>query len=185
MKFTNLIIALALAILVSLAIPLQAAETVHLYLKINGAAVKGESTQSSLGRQDSIECIYYEHSIGSASIAAGANREVARGAPRYNPIVIRKRIDKSSPLLIKAISDNQPVEGIFKFFRPNPTGDGTTQQFYTVRFEGGHVDSIKQYVPDTIDPATASDPPMEEVTFSYSSVSFTYTDGGTTSTRRS
>ena len=33
------------------------AETVHLYLKANGADVKGESTQHSLGRENSIECV--------------------------------------------------------------------------------------------------------------------------------
>ena len=36
------------------------AETVHLFLKANGTDIKGESTQTSLGRADSIECVYYE-----------------------------------------------------------------------------------------------------------------------------
>ena len=42
------------------------AETVHLYLKANGTDIKGESTQTSLGRQDSIECVYYEQGVKTA-----------------------------------------------------------------------------------------------------------------------
>ena len=39
------------------------AESVHLYLKANGTDIKGESTQTSLGRQDSIECIAFSHEV--------------------------------------------------------------------------------------------------------------------------
>jgi type VI secretion system secreted protein Hcp len=101
----------------------------------------------------------------------------------HNPshIIIRKRIDKASPLLIQAVAKNQSASGMFKFFRPNPTGDGTTQQFYTVEFEKGRVESVKQYVPDTIDPKTSTDPPMEEVIFSYTGISYSYL-GATTGT---
>ncbi|MCL5105338.1 MAG: type VI secretion system tube protein Hcp [Armatimonadetes bacterium] len=185
MILRKLAILAALALVVALAAPLQAAETVHLYLKISGADVNGESTQTSLGREGSIECVYYEHSIGSTTQNVAAGRAAGKGEPQYNPIVIRKRIDKSSPLLLKAVAQGQPVEGIFKFFRPNPTGDGTTEQFYTVQFQGGRVDSVKQYVPDTIEPASSTMPPIEEVTFSYSSVTFTYTSTGSTTKTRS
>src|SRR5688572_18455268 len=99
----------------------QMAETVHLFLKANGTDIKGDSTQHSLGRQDSIECLYYKQ----ASITAReAGTGMATGRRQYEPLVIRKRIDKSSPLLAKAQCENQAIEGTFKFFRPNPTGDG-------------------------------------------------------------
>jgi type VI secretion system secreted protein Hcp len=39
------------------------AETVHLFLKSNGSDMKGDSTQESLGRKDSIECISYEQGV--------------------------------------------------------------------------------------------------------------------------
>jgi type VI secretion system secreted protein Hcp len=188
MNARNLTMAAALVLVVAVGIPLQAAETVHLSLKINGVDVKGTSTQTSLGRGDTIECTYYEQSISSAAQEAVRDpldgRQMTRGGPpRYNPIRIRKRIDKSSPLLIKAISDGQTVDGTFKFYRPNPTGDGTTEQFYTVRFEGGRVESIKQYVPDTIVPAISTDPPLEEVTFTYSTITFSFSNAASTTTK--
>ncbi len=146
------------------------AETVHLFLKANGVDIKGESTETSLGRQDSIQCVYYEQSVTTA----------AAGRRQYNPLVIRKRIDKSSPLIARALTHNEVIEGIFKFFRPNPTGDGTTEQFYTVQVRQGRVASIKQTVPDTIHAATSADPPLEDVAFVFHTISWTYTNGGVT-----
>ena len=44
------------------------AETVHLYLKANGTDIKGSSSQESLGRKDSIECVYYEQAVKTLSL---------------------------------------------------------------------------------------------------------------------
>src|SRR5688572_1419963 len=138
------------------------AETVHLYLKANGTDIKGESTQTSLGREESIECVYYEQGVITAREAGSG---LATGRRQYQPLLIRKRIDKSSPLLMKALTENQAIEAVFKFFRPSPAGDGTTEQFYTVNFKQGRVNSIKQFVPDTIVPTSTNDPALEEITF--------------------
>jgi type VI secretion system secreted protein Hcp len=150
-------------------------ETVHLYLKANGAAINGESTQHSLGRENSIECVYYEQ---EALTAREAGSGMATGRRQYKPLMIRKRIDKSSPLIAKALVENQEIEGVFKFFRPKPTGDGTTEQFYTVEIKKGRVAHQKQFVSDTIVPATAHDPPLEEVSFVFHTIKWTFTNGG-------
>jgi type VI secretion system secreted protein Hcp len=153
------------------------AETVHLYLKANGEDIKGDSTQLSLGREESIECVYYEQAVATAR-EAGTGQ--ATGRRKYEPLLIRKRIDKSTPLLAKAMAENTQIDGIFKFFRPNPTGDGTTEQFYTVEVKRGRIASFKQVVPDCINPVSATEPPLEEVTFVFHSISWTYTNGGVT-----
>ena len=153
------------------------AETVHLYLKANGADIQGESTQRSLGRETSIECVYYEQEVMTAREAGSG---MATGRRQYKPLTIRKRIDKSTPLIAKALVENQKIDAKFKFFRPNPTGDGTTEQFYTVEIKQGRVAHQKQFVPDTIVPATATDPALEEVSFVFHTISWTYTNGGVT-----
>ena len=155
------------------------AETVHLFLKINGKDVKGESTQSSMGRADSIECITYEQSVSSAREAATG---MVTGRRQFSPLKVTKRIDKSSPLLLKALSQNEKVEGVFKFFRPNPSGDGTTEQFYTAEIKEGNIASVKQLIAMTIKPETAGEPPMEEITFVFRTITWTYTNGGVTHT---
>lgn len=153
------------------------AETVHLYLKANGTDIAGESTQTSLGRENSIECVYFKFAVKTAREAGSG---MATGRRQYEPLLVRKRIDKSTPLLMKALCENQVVEGVFKFFRPNPTGDGTTEQFYTVAFKQGRVASVQHVNPDTIVPATSTDPPLEEISFVFHTISWTYTNGGVT-----
>lgn len=151
------------------------AETVHLFLKANGTAIDGQSTQTSVGRDKSIECIYFEHMVNTARETASG---IATGRRTYEPIMIRKRIDKSSPLIAKALTTNQVIEGKFLFFRPNPAGDGTTQQFYTVEIKDGRIGGIKQYVPDTTVEANAADHPLEEITFTFHAINWTWVDGG-------
>jgi len=151
------------------------AETVHLFLKANGKDIKGESTQTSLGREGSIECISYEQEVISAREAGSG---IASGRRQYTPLKVVKRVDKASPLLIKALTDNEVVEGTLKFFRPNPTGDGTTEQFYTVAFKSGRINSVKQLVPDTLVPASSTAPMLEEVTFVFHTINWTFTNGG-------
>ncbi len=153
------------------------AETVHLYLKANNTDIKGESTQESLGRKDSIECLSFTTDVITAREKGSA---LATGRRQYNPLFIRKRVDKSTPLLIKALCENQRIDAEFKFFRPNPTGDGTTEQFFTVAIANGRIDTHKIVNPDTFLPASANQPLMEEVTFVFHTISWTYTNGGVT-----
>jgi len=153
------------------------AETVHLYLKSNGKDIKGESTQESLGRKDSIECISYDQGVNTAREAATG---MVTGRRQYQPLVVRKRIDKASPLLMKALTANEKIDAIFKFFRPNPTGDGTTEQFYSVEIKSGHISSLKQLVHDTLRTDSSGDPPIEEVSFVFKDITWTYTNGGIT-----
>jgi type VI secretion system secreted protein Hcp len=151
------------------------AETVHLYLKANGTEIQGDSTQTSLSRENSIECVQYEHQTITVRERGSAR---ATGRRQHEPLRIVKRIDKSSPLLEKALCRNEAIEGVFKFFRPNPQGDGTTEQFYTVSIKQGQIASIKQYVQDTLVPATANEPPLEEITFVFHTIQWQYTNGG-------
>ena len=153
------------------------AETVHLFLKANGTDIKGESTQTSLGRENSIEILSYISEVVTArEIGSG----LATGRRQHPPLFIRKRIDASSPLLIKALCENQVVDAKFLFFRPAIAGDGTTEQFFTVEFKKGRINSHKIINPDTFVPASANQPPMEEVTFVFHTISWTYTKGGVT-----
>jgi type VI secretion system secreted protein Hcp len=151
------------------------AETVHLFLKANGTAIDGQSSQASVGRDKSIECIYFEHEIDTARETATG---IATGRRTYQPIKIRKRIDKASPLIAKALTTNQVIEGKFLFFRPNPAGDGTTQQFYTIEIKQGRVSGLKQYVPDTTVDEHGAEHPLEEIEFTFHTINWTWVDGG-------
>ena len=151
------------------------AETVHLFLKANGADIKGDSTQTSLGRADSIECVSYVQNVNTAREAATG---MATGRRQYDPVTILKRIDKATPLIAKALTQNQVIDGKFLFFRPNPTGDGTTQQFYTVEISKGRVAHQKQSVEVNREAQLTDEAPLEEVSFTFHTIKWTYMDGG-------
>jgi len=151
------------------------AQAVHLFLKADGKDIKGESTQASMGREGSIECVSYEQSVRTAR---EASTNMVTGRRQHQPIKIVKRIDASSPLLMKALTENQKIEAAFKFYRPNPSGDGTTEQFYTVQLKEGNVSSVKQVVHDTIAAATVGLAPMEEVEFVFKEIIWRFEKGG-------
>ncbi len=151
------------------------AQSVHLELTANGTKIDGDSTILSLGREATIECISFSDSVRTARDASTGG---ATGSRTYEPLCIEKRIDKSSPLLAKALCNNEVVEGIFRFYRPSPDGDGTTQQFFTVSITRGRIASIKRVSPSVIDPASANAPPTEVVEFVFGQISWVYEDGG-------
>jgi len=151
------------------------AQTVHLELTANGTKIDGDSTIASMERENTIECLSFTDAVRTAREASSG---MASGDRSYEPITICKRIDKSSPLLAKALCNNEAIEGKFKFFRPNPAGDGTTEQFFTVEIKEGRISAIKRVSPDTIDPAEANAPPTEEVSFVFGYIGWTYEPDG-------
>ena len=151
------------------------AMTVHLYLTANGTKIDGDSTILSMDRENSIECLSFEDSVRTAREASSG---MASGERTYEPIRICKRIDKSSPLLAKALCNNEVIEATYKFYRPSPAGDGSTEQYFTVEIQEGRIASCTRVGPDVIDPASASAPPTEEATFVFGWIRWCYEPDG-------
>ena len=151
------------------------AMTVHLYLTANGTKIDGDSTILSMDRENSIECLSFEDSVRTAREASSG---MASGERTYEPIRIVKRIDKASPLLAKSLCNNEVIEATFKFYRPNPAGDGTTEQHFTVEIQEGRIGSITRVSPDVIDPASANAPPSEEMTLVFGWIRWCYEPDG-------
>ncbi|HYG59532.1 MAG TPA: type VI secretion system tube protein TssD [Symbiobacteriaceae bacterium] len=137
-------------------------------LKIAGQEVEVEATRG--GRKGMIEALYFENAVATTREAGSG---LATGRRQYQPLLIRKRIDKSSPLLMKALTQNQPVEASFNFYRPSLFGDSPEELFYTVQIRNARVNSVK------IVQESGSEP-VEEVTFVFHTITWTYTNGGVT-----
>lgn len=149
-----------------------------IFLKLNGTDIHGESDVSSLGREDAIQGEYFQSKVFQV---LSSSTGLPSGQRRYEPIVIRKRVDKSSPLLLKGLVQNEVADAVFKFYRPNPTGDGTTEQYYTIEIKQGRIIGVNQYAPQANDSgASAPVPEMEEVQFVFNTIEWTYEDGGIT-----
>lgn len=149
--------------------------SVHLELTADGVKIDGDSTIKSMDRENTIECLSFEDTVQAL---IDRNTGLPSGKRTYEPIRIVKRLDKSSPLLAKALCNNQAIEGIFRFYRPNPVGDGTTEQHFTVEIQKAGIASIKRISPDVVDPASAKNPVTEEVTFVFKKIRWCYEPDG-------
>lgn len=156
------------------------AETVHLKLKINGQDVAGESTIASLERADTIECTSFTWAVETPR--EGASAQIT-GRRIHRPVAIVKRVDKSSPVLFKALTRNEKVEdATFMFFRPNPTGNGEEQKYMTIQLTEGYISSIDLSSEDATRSHSEQPAAMEEVKFVFKTITQTYEDGGVTHT---
>jgi type VI secretion system secreted protein Hcp len=154
------------------------ADNVHLKLTLEKQGeVKGESSVETLNRKDTIECMFFQHKVKTAR---EANTNIMLGRRQYEPIVVRKEIDKASPMLLQALTTNEKVkEATFLFFRPNKTGDGTSEQFYTITLKNGNIAGVYQCNPDTKDGSDVHMKPYEEVEFVFQDIEWRHETGKT------
>jgi type VI secretion system secreted protein Hcp len=152
------------------------AETVHLTVTgANQGWIQGDSTYTSLGRENTIEALAYTHMlVGEPNPENGITGTVRD----HFPVTILKRIDRSSPRLFKAWCTHERLEIVIRFFRPNPTGDGTIQQFYTVALRHAYISGIRREVPNCLDPQATYAPPVERISFTYSGIEETWMPDG-------
>ena len=115
--------------------------TVNLKLKIAGSDIEGESSQTDNEREGTIECL--QINCGVATQRDSQHPTLSTGRT-FNPVEILKRVDQSSPLLLKACTNNEKVEGAFLFFRPSPGGDSTSEHFYTIEISDARIESVVQ-----------------------------------------
>jgi len=138
----------------------RAAEPLHVTLTISGTQLQGD------GPQDVV-------------LAFGFDNEVVMDGNRrtYKPIRIVKAIDKATPLLYKALAQNQPVSGQFRLRRPNQF-DKTIENYYTVSITGGRVVGIRDWKTNTRDLSADRAGDLEEVAFTFTTITFTWENGG-------
>lgn len=149
------------------------AQTVHLWIRGESVGeIQGDSTITSMNREGTIEAFQFESSV-RIPIEAGSGSAV--GERSYSPITITKRIDRSSPVLHQALCTNDPLEVTIRFYRPNPAGDGTTEQFYTIQLRQARISSIKTVSPNTL---TDEGPAFEEVSIVFGAINYTYEPAG-------
>src|SRR4051812_23116146 len=145
-------------------VPYPGAPSLAAFLTANGSPISGDNTRE--GRENSIECVYYEQKSATAYNAASG---AASGKRQYQPLVIRKPVDSSTPILHRALAQNQAIDGAFKFYR---NGDGSDFNYYTVNIKQGRIISIDEWSPDnqSTDGQQGISQPMEEVSISFNSI---------------
>ena len=157
-----------------------------IYLTLKGQKqgdIKGGVTQK--GREGSIAVQYLQSSIVSPRDAASG---LPTGKRQHKPLVFRKSVDKSTPLLMNALVNNENLTTAeFKFWRPS-TQLGTEQQYFTIKLTNANIASSNLYHPDSYDstaPAISNGTSgggqeLEEFSLTYQKIQWTYVDGGIT-----
>ena len=151
---------------------IQAAENVHVVLTANGTAVAGD------GPNGVIQAFGFDNEVVVERDSASG---VSTGRRLYKPIRIVKAIDKSTPLLAKALAQNQVITAEFRLRRPS-ADNSTVATYYTVSITGARVAGIRDWKTNTRDLSADRAGDLEEVSFIFTSITFTWVDGGVTFT---
>ncbi len=92
----------------------HAAETVHLYLKSEKIKSFNPEVPSGI-----LQALCTNENVLNSRRPSG----LATGRRTYEPIVFRKRIDKSTPLLARALQEKLPLQGEMYMYKTLPNGD--------------------------------------------------------------
>jgi type VI secretion system Hcp family effector len=119
--------------------PASAEDKGYMRLSIEGIGeVKGDATAA--GREGAMEIWGWDHKVISPRDASSAQ---ATGRRTYEPIVIRKRIDKSSPVLARAFREKLKITSL-TLELPDTSASASEEQYFTIRLENANISSIRQ-----------------------------------------
>jgi type VI secretion system secreted protein Hcp len=129
------------------------------------------------GHDDSFMVQAFEHSI---MIPRDSQSGQPSGTRIHQPLKITKVFDKASPLLYQALVTGESLTCTIEWFRTS--AEGTHEHYFTHEIEGAAIVDIKAIMPNCQDPQTAHFTHLEEVSFSYSTITWTHEIGGTEGT---
>lgn len=137
--------------------------------QLQGAISAGCSSLASIGNKAQLihldQILIYELSHGLTR-----NQNV-----NHQTVVIRKPVDKSSPLLNKAITENEILTCNFDFYRTNRAG--VNELYYKLKLIDATIKDIRLSSPDSLN--NPGGQPTESVSFTYNSVSWEHCLAGT------
>ena len=122
------------------------------------------------GREDSIMVIAVNHEVTSP-------RDASTGRPTgrrmHVPLVITKEIDRSSPLLMNVLVNNEKIQE-FKLRFWQSTSPGHESQFYTIQLVDAGITGIRFEMLNNRYPENAGHKEYEHVSFCYKEIVWIY-----------
>ncbi|WP_145480326.1 Hcp family type VI secretion system effector [Yersinia similis] len=115
------------------------------------------------GHEDQIQVLSLNHSISRQQNVA------------HHPVHFVKTIDKSSPLLGVAISENERIDVVFYFYRVNSAGQ--LELYYEVKLTDASIVDITSVYPHSIDNNEMI--PYEKIQLKYKSIAWDHKSAGT------
>jgi type VI secretion system Hcp family effector len=146
-----------------------------IYLKLIGAKQglisKGASSVDSIGNK-------FQRGHDDEIFILEMSSQITRDQDfNFRPIEIRKHIDKSSPLISQAITENELLTCEFSFYRTSMSGG--IELYYKVSLAKASIVDIHCFYPNTI---THNDSqPEESVSIRFESINWEHVISGTSS----
>jgi type VI secretion system secreted protein Hcp len=149
------------------------------YMTIKGqkqGTINGSVTQR--GHENSIAIHSFSQEIDSP-------RDPASGLPTgkrmHKPVYFLKEVDKSSPLLWNALTNNENLTSVqIQFWGAGVAAAGgvaTEKQLYTVTLTNASIASMLQSMPNNLDPSATKLSLQEAITLTYQKIQWTWNDG--------
>ena len=155
------VLALAAGLLLFAGAESRAALSVYLTLEGQEGPIEGSVTIE--GREGTIEAIEIHHLV---SVPIDPGTGLPTGRRKHEPFIFTKRIDKASPLLLKALANSETLpSAMFWYYRIDATG--AEEHYYTVHLTNAMVVAVEPVSVNTYDPASTSFPDMERVRLIY------------------
>ncbi|MFC1607861.1 type VI secretion system tube protein TssD [Candidatus Latescibacterota bacterium] len=148
-----------------------------LKLNINGNDIRGNYLAEG-EHAEWINIYGFHHEIITPREEASG---LLTGRRQHSQLKITKLIDRTTPLLYKALTENETVVSArLDFMRPDPSDTGTWQQYYTIELENGYIAGITNQSIGIMVDGKYKYLDMEEISFTYQTITWTYQDGGIT-----
>jgi type VI secretion system secreted protein Hcp len=144
------------------------------YLAVKGKSqgdIKGDCPQGG-DKKDKMLVYSLDHQV---EIPKDTHTGLPTGQRIHKPFTFVKHKDNASPKLFKACCTGEQCEVVFDQYRIKP--DGTEEKYFTVKLEEAIIVNMREYTPLTFVPENKIYHDMEEVSFTYSKITWTYNDG--------
>ena len=149
-----------------------------------GNITSGNFTESSVGNvwqqghEDEILIEAFKHRI---LLPRDPQSGQPTGQRVHEPLTITKIMDKSSPLLFRALTSGERLPTVeMKFYRTS--AQGTMEHYFTIKLEDAIITDITSYMPNCQDPSQAHFTHLEDVQFTYRKLTKTHEIASTAET---
>ncbi len=146
-----------------------------------GLITQGASTADSVGNMavedhaDECRVVEIKHNV---FLPQDPHSGQPTGQRVHEKLIVTKLMDKSSPLFYNALATGETLNKVeIKFYRTSAAG--SLEHYATWLLEQAICVGMKALMPNVLDPSKAQYGQMEEVSFSYASITWTHEVAGT------
>jgi type VI secretion system secreted protein Hcp len=149
------------------------------YMTLTGVSQgKIDGSVEVKGKEKTIELFAVDDTI---NIPKSPQTGLPTGKRVHNPYTVTKQIDEASPKLFQALCQGEQFSDVtINWYRT--TKDGKEEKYFTTKMEKAIIVSIRTWMPEVLDPTQSQLGHMEDVSFTYEKITWTWEPKGISTT---